>query len=209
VSNAFSFTVLSAEPVAPTITGVSPATPTQGTAAQGVYINGANFQSGLSIVLTAPGGSATPLPASAVAWFNATTCKMTTALTAAGTYSVAVQNPGGAASNVYSFTVQAAETPTPTVTGTSPSSPTQGTAAQALYVAGTNLQTGLSLVLTAPSGATATIGAADVTFGSSTVVRAMVMLVEAGNYSLRVANPGNVSSAPWTLTVKPATTGAR
>jgi hypothetical protein len=109
-SNSFTFTVKAVEPpapqVAPTITRVSPNTPTQSTVAQHIYLGGTNFVTGLTVTLTLPNGTSSTISSSAIAFGNSTVFNMQALLATAGSYSVKVTNPSGQASNVFAFTVK-------------------------------------------------------------------------------------------------------
>lgn len=213
-SEPWGFTVKAAEPPAaarPTVAGLSPSSPTASTVAQRLYVSGTDFASGLTVLLTAPGGTATTLGSSAINFGSPTVFSMTATLAAAGNYSVKVVNPGGQASEPFSFSVKPAEpaVPQPTVTGISPSSPTQSTASQVVYLTGAGFQSGLSVALTSPGGSAVsvgTIGASDV---SSTAIRLTVTLHDAGTYTVKVTNPGGQPSTPWTFAVRAAEPAAR
>ncbi|HEY3382541.1 MAG TPA: hypothetical protein VGK32_12275 [Vicinamibacterales bacterium] len=203
-SEPFAFTVRAVEtPARPTVTGVSPSSLTMSTALQPIYVAGTNFQSGLSVTVTLPNGTTTTVGPSAITFGSSTVFQTMVTLTQSGSYSLRVVNPDGQTSEPWAFTVNALDPPVrPAVTGLSPSSPTMSTAPQPIYVAGTNLQSGLSVTVTLPNGTTTTVGPSAITFGSSTVFQTMVTLAQSGSYSLRVVNPGGQTSEPWTFTVK-------
>jgi hypothetical protein len=199
-SASFPFTVQTpAPPVAPTITSISPGSPVAGSATQSVSVNGTGFQSLGTVTLTMPDGTSMPLSPTAITWTSSSAFKMSVVLGTVGTYGVQITNPTGLSSGVLSFAVVAAAPPT--VTGTSPQTPTAGTPVQGVYVAGTGFETGLSVTLTVPGGATSTISGSAITVGSSTIFKMNVVLPVPGAYTFVVNNPSGLSSAPASLTV--------
>jgi hypothetical protein len=203
-SPVFPFTVKSPEtPVPPAISSISPGSLVAGTPVQGVYVNGSQFQSGLTAVLTLPDGTTQSVDGTAITFGSSTVFKMNVALPLAGSYTVQATNPSGLASNVFSFSVAAPAAPAaPTTTGISPESPVQQSVPQGVYVAGTGFQTGLTVALTAPDGTTTTVSGSAITFGSSMIFKMTVTLLSPGTYSVVVTNPSGLSSAPRTFTVK-------
>jgi len=162
----------------PSITNLSPASATVGTAAQTLTVNGTNFSSTSAVTYNGAAHTAT--------FVNAT--QLTIQLSAGdqatlGSYAVVVMNssPGGGASNSVNFAVN---NPAPTVTSLSPTSVTAGAAAQTLTVNGTNF---LSTSTVAYNGVTHTA-----TFVSATQLTIQLSAADqttAGTYQLVVANP--------------------
>ncbi len=186
----------------PTIAGLSPRSPTLGTASQTVFVGGTNFAAGLSVVLIAPDGTTTTIGGSAVTGLTSTGFQFTTVIGTAGSWSLRVSNPTGPSSDPFAFTVKApAVASPPAVTSTSPVSPTQSTAAQEVYVLGTNFQSGLTVLLTSPSGVTSTISGSAITYSLTTTFEMNVTLGDAGTYSVRVTNPDGNSSQALSFTV--------
>lgn len=124
---------------APTLSGISPNSAAEGSAALTLTASGSGF-----------------VPASVIEWKGAalaTTFASSTSLSAlipasdlssTGTASVVVQNPapGGVASGALSFTISTPPNPTPTITSLSPSSATAGGPAFTLTVTGTQFISG-------------------------------------------------------------------
>jgi hypothetical protein len=202
-SDWFTFTVKMPEvPQAPTVTSIQPASPSASTAAQGVYVFGTNFATGLSVQLTRPNGETSTIGGTAIYFGSATVFKMNVVLGAAGPYSLKVANPSGLVSNAWAFTVQTPEPPTPSISGTSPRYPIQNTAPQKVYVGGVGFEAGLTVQLTSPGGSTTTLDPSAVTFGSSTAFSINVILAELGDWVMRVTNPSGKMSEPKVFTVK-------
>lgn len=210
MSNVWTFTVKVPEVPTPSVSGLSPSSPTQSSSPQQIYVGGTGFESGLFVTLTLPGGGTTTIGGSAITFGQTTSgssssFKMTVVLADAGVYSMTVTNPSGKTSAPKSFTVKSPESLTPTVTGLSPSSPTLKAEAQGVYVAGTNFQEGLSVLVTRPNGETSTIGGSAIYFGSATIFKMNLVLGVAGDYSMRVVNPSGKTSDAWAFTVKAPT----
>jgi hypothetical protein len=155
--------------------------------------------------LTLPDGTTSAVSPTAIEFGNSTGFKIHVVLPTAGSYSVRVTNPSGLSSASFGFDVAAPAAPaTPTVTGTSPQTPTAGTALQGVYVAGTGFQTGLTVTLTAPDGTSTTASGSSIVVGSSVIFKMTVVLPIAGNYTIVVNNPTGPSSSVATMTVKAA-----
>jgi hypothetical protein len=195
-SSALTFTINN--PI-PTITSLSPASTSAGSAAFTLTVNGTNFVS-----------------TSAVKWNGtnrATTFVSSTQLIAAilvadvasaGTASVTVVNPspGGGTSNAQTFAITATN-PVPKITSLSPASATAGGAAFTLTVNGTNIVSTSTVNWNGSSRTT--------TFVNSTQLTASITaadIASAGTASVTVFNPapGGGTSYAVTFTIAPAGT---
>jgi hypothetical protein len=103
------FTVKPGESSAPTVTRIEPEDPVADNEAQPIWIIGTNFQEGLTVKLTRPGGSTSTISGEAVDRESSTVVKVMMSLGDPGTYSVKVVNPGGQTSGSLSFVVGAAD----------------------------------------------------------------------------------------------------
>jgi hypothetical protein len=116
VSNALTFTINPAPPLSPTLTALSPSSAVAGGPDFTLTVNGSNFVSGATVRWN--GADRTP-----TTFVNATqlTAQIpATDIAAAGTASVTVGNPGGAASNALTFMItQAPPAPAPLTITTS------------------------------------------------------------------------------------------
>ena len=221
-SEPWSFTVKAAETPAPptpenpttgapTITGLTPQSPTTNDASQTVTVVGTNFAAGLTVLLKEPGeDGAETIAGSSISDLTATSFKFAAKLEDAGGYSLRVVNPSGQTSAPWTFAVKTPEggsTPPagpPVITSMEPATPTASTATQPLYIVGTNLQPGLTVLLTRPNSETITIPASSITFPSPTVARVMVVLPTTGGHRLRIVNPSGEKSEWREFTVNPA-----
>jgi hypothetical protein len=96
----------------PLIGGVSPTSLTARASSQTLTVNGSNFQSGLTLNVTPPSGSASTFSGSQIQSQTSTSFQVSVTLTATGSYAFQVANPNGDRSNVLAVTVQAVATPT-------------------------------------------------------------------------------------------------
>ncbi len=130
-SNAATFTI-SAAPVPPSISSLSPSSVTAGAAAFNLTVNGANFTGQSSVRWNGSPRSTTLLSA------NSLQAAISAAdVTTAGTASITVNDTTGGTSNAATFTISAAPVP-PSITSLSPPSVTTGAAAFNLTVNGAN-----------------------------------------------------------------------
>ena len=190
----------------PTISGLSPASATEGGSAFTLTVNGTSFLSGAVVswngsALVTTFVSATQLTAAVPAGLIAS----------AGSASITVANAGGSASSSSGFSITV---PTPTISSMSPTSATAGGMGFMLTVNGTNFIGGA--VVNWNGSALST------TFVSSTQVTAAVsgsLIVSMGNASITVENSGgspstaatfpiNAPSAPSITSLSPTSTTA-
>ena len=188
-SNALTFTINNPVPAATTI---APNSATAGGAALTLTVNGSNFV-GTSAVQWNGSPRTTTFVSS-----HKVTAKITAAdIALAGTFPVAVLNPGpgGGTSNSLTFTVN---NPRPTATSLSPSSTTAGGPAFTLTVTGTNF---VSTSVVNWNGSSRTS-----TFVNATKVTAMITAADiatAGTAKVTVTNPapGGGTSSQLTFTI--------
>lgn len=97
----FNFNVQIASPA---ISSVSPSSPTASAGYQVITVNGANFEAGLTVTLTPPGGSPIALLATQIQNVTAATFQLRVILASVGAYSLEVTNPDGGMSGLFPFT---------------------------------------------------------------------------------------------------------
>lgn len=95
----------------PSISSISPSTPTASGSNQNITISGSSFQSGLTVFISFPGGGGTTLSGSQIQSVTSTSFVMVATLSTTGTWSIRVNNPDGGQSNTFFFTVQSASQP--------------------------------------------------------------------------------------------------
>src|SRR5258705_3686438 len=101
-SNTFSFTATAA---APAISSISPANPTHSGSNQTVTVLGSNFQAGLTVSVTFPGGGGTTLSGSQIQNVTSTSFQMIITFGSSGLWGIRSNNPGGQSSSNFSFNV--------------------------------------------------------------------------------------------------------
>jgi hypothetical protein len=190
-------------PLLPTITSLSPVSPTPNSAAFGMTINGANFTPAstaswaatpLATVYVSPAQLAVTIPSNLVA--TAGTARITVS-TAAGAASVTVTTTGGASPEV-----ALAVTAPPTISSLSPASATAGGAAFTLTVNGANFLPGAGATAVRWDG-----GELTTTYISSTQVTAAVparLIGSASTVNISIVTLGG-TSASLPFTINPAT----
>jgi hypothetical protein len=185
----------------PSVGNTSPFSPTAAATAQTIGVTGSDFESGLTVTLTAPNGSTTTLSGSQIHNVSATSFQMMAVLSSGGQYSFQVTNPDGGMSAPFYFMVAAAFPVQPTsalpiITTLSPSSATSGTAFT-LTVKGSNFVSGATVLWNATPLST--------TFVSSTQLAAPVsasLTASSGTVSITVSSGGQ-TSAPASFTISP------
>jgi hypothetical protein len=198
-SNTFNFTTQSATP---SISSISPSTPTRRSSDQSVQVSGGNFQSGLTVTVFIPGGGTATLSGSQIQSVTSTSFTMVVTLNVAGTYGIRVNNPDGGQSNTFNFTTQAA---TPSISSISPSTPTRSGSNQNVQVSGSNFQSGLTVTVFIPGGGTATLSGSQIQNVTSSSFTMVITLNVAGTYGIRVNNPDGTQSNTFNFTPQAAT----
>jgi len=197
----FCFTVLTA---IPSISSISPSSPVATVGSQNVTVNGQRFVSGLTVTVTFPNGNTGTLSGSQIGGISSTSFTMAIDFNnVPGSYSLRVNNPGGAQSNSFGFTVQSQ--PSPSITSIFPSSPVATVGNQNVTVNGGNFVSGLTVTVTFPNGTTGTLSGSQIGGISST---SFTMAIDfnnvPGSYSIRVNNPGGAQSNNFGFTVQTA-----
>ena len=180
---------------APTVTSLSPATVTSGSADLALTVNGTNFNSASVVRINGFGRTTTFVSATQV------TTQITAAeLAAAGTISVSVFNPlpGGGASSLLNLQINNAA---PTITTISPTSKSTGDAAFTLTVNGSNFNAGSVVRVNTQNRVTSYV--------SATQLQAQILasdIATAGSANISVFNPapGGGTSSAITLVINNA-----
>jgi hypothetical protein len=179
--------LVSAPNPVPTITTISPASATAGSAAFTLTVNGTNFINTSTINFNGSPRTTTYISATQL-----TAAISASDIATAGSYNVTVTNPtpGGGTSNAVSFMVN---NPLPTITTLSPSSTTAGGVAFTLTVNGTGFVTNSTVSFNGNTRATIFVSAAQLTAAIPASD-----IATAGNYNVTVTNPspgGGTSTA--------------
>ncbi len=186
---------------APSITSVSPSSPTGSSSSQPFYINGANFVSGCNVTLRDITAGQT-FANRTITSFSSTQIRIDPVFTtAAHTWSVEVINPDGQSSGQYQFNVQAPSA-APSITSVSPSSPTGSSSSQPFYINGANFVSGCNVTLRDIT-AGQTFANRTITSFSSTQIRIdPVFTTAAHTWSVEVINPDGQSSGQYQFNVQ-------
>lgn len=182
----------------PTIGSVSPATPTRSDQPQTLTVNGTDFEDGLKLMVTGPGGEIRTFSGQDIQSRRETSFQATLTFLASGTYSLMVLNPDGSKSNPFALQVQSGGT-RPIIDQVTPAETPKDTREQAVTISGSHFAQGATVSLTGPAGSTSTIRTLEKNTPQTIVVR--LMLDQAGTYSLAVLNPGGEPSNAVTLKV--------
>jgi hypothetical protein len=111
-SEPFPLSVQAAPPTAPSVSRVSPSSVHRDQRAQPLRVDGARFEKGLTVTVTAPDGETTTLTGDAIKDLTTTSFSVSLVLSIEGQYSLAVTNPSGGTSNAVMVTVTSAGIPT-------------------------------------------------------------------------------------------------
>ncbi len=178
------------------------------TSRQTLTINGSGFVSGATLTFDPPTGSNID---SSSTWLNFNSSSRITYQinndNDAGTWRVRVNNPDGTTSSWRSFTVNAASTASPAISGVSPTSMPGSTSRQTLTINGSNFVNGATLTFDPPTGSNINSSSSWLTFNSSSRITYQINNDnDAGTWQVRVTNPDGRTSgwASFTVTA-PAT----
>ena len=199
-SNTYSITVQ--PPSGITISSISPSIPIRSSADQPITVNGSNFQPGLTVTVTFPSGSGTTLSGAQIQNVTSNSFVMLATLNATGIWYIRVNNPGGAQSNSFSFSVQSG----PAISHILPVSPIMSSTDQPVTVRGINFQPGLTVSVTFPNGQSATLSGAQIQNVSSASFVMLITLNATGNWTIRINVNGIQSNAYSFIVRAPAPT---
>jgi hypothetical protein len=185
------------------ITGIAPAAP-QADAANPLtlHLTGTGFVTGLTLTFTDPAGAQTTVAGPGITSVDPTLIVCPVLLAVPGSWKVSVQNAaGGAASDVFEFTVAGA----PTVTGTNRVLTHDAANDQSWSFIGTGFVSPLIVNLTPPpplgGGAAPASFAATVTSVASQEAKVTAKLTVGGTWQVVAINPGNQASAVYNMNV--------
>ena len=199
-SSPFVFTVRTQQS-APSVSGISPPSPAATAGNQNVSVSGSNFQSGLTVTVGFPSGGSSTLSGSQIQGVSANSFTMVINFNNnPGTYTIRVNNPDGAQSNVYSFSVGAGVS-TPQISGVQ--SGLQATAGnQNVSVSGSQFQSGLTVTVGFPSGGNSTLSGSQIQGVSANSFTMVINFNNnPGTYTIRVNNPDGGQSNVYSFSV--------
>lgn len=183
----------------PTITGIVPEKPTVSPKAVTVVVNGEDFQSGLSLQVTTPGGDVRTLAGMDIASPKAVSFQVQFTFDAEGRYSFVVLNHDGKRSAP--FTVEARRVASrPSIDQAAPMEFSKSPEPQVVTLTGRNFQPGLKLSITDPTGTVTVADRIDKIDAQTVVVR--LVFEQSGSYAVMVTNPSGESSNTVSLSVR-------
>jgi pimeloyl-ACP methyl ester carboxylesterase len=196
-SGQFSFNVNAAQ--TPSISSISPSSPTVSNSDQNVQVSGSNFQSGMTVTVFFPGGGSGTLSGTQLQNVTPTSFRMVTTLNIVGTYSIRINNPSNLQSSTFNFTTRAVS---PSISNISPSGVCAQNGDRTFTVSGSNFQSGLTVTVFFPNGGSTTLSGTQIQFNSSTSFNMIVTLNVIGTYNFRVNNPNGTNSSNQSYTTQ-------
>ncbi|MBI2926384.1 MAG: peptidoglycan DD-metalloendopeptidase family protein [Verrucomicrobia bacterium] len=191
-------------PEAPTISSVSPNPVTGSAGQQTITVRGANFVNKPTLTLTWPGQSGYTVPSGQVTLVTSRELRMSITATTPGTWTVKVTNPDEQSSAPFPFTVE--KPPAPSISRVSPSPVTAFNTRQTITIYGAHFVNKPTLTLTWTGQPNYTVPDARVTFVNSSELRMSVTTTATpDSWTVKVTNPDEQSSNPWTFQVAPLT----
>ena len=186
----------------PVILSTTPSQPNLSDAQQIVSVLGHDFETGLVGSLQRPDGRLQSLAASDMCQLTATSFQLFLILDASGDYHLQVKNPSGQTSAPYTVTVRPAAQGSLTLISVSPSTAVASSLPQALIVNGTNFDSTLEAILTAPDSSQGFYTSAAMAGLNASSFALNVTLAQVGTYSLVVRNGSNSISNSLTIDVR-------
>jgi hypothetical protein len=186
---------------APRIDSVAPASPARSNSPQTITVTGDDFQAGLKLEVTAPGGEKQVLQGDAIQSRRPTTFQASLVFGAIGRYELVVTNPNGEPSPPYVVEVKGKQSAdAPVIARVTPAEVAKRAEPQALQVEGSRFNSGLKAIVTDPAGAD--VIDAIVSKLTPNSFELMVKLDQAGDYSISVVNPSGTTSNVFTVLVR-------
>lgn len=183
----------------PKITGIVPDRPAVSPQAVTVVINGEEFQSGLSLQVTTPGGQVRTLAGMDITAQKPASFQVQFTFDAEGRYSFVVLNHDGKRSAP--FELQARRTASrPNIDQVAPAELSKSPEPQVITITGRNFQPGLKLSVTDPTGTVTVADRIDKVDAGTVVVR--LVFEQSGSYAVMVTNPSGESSNTVSLSVR-------
>ena len=186
----------------PRITGITPETPAAADAAQLLTIRGQQFQSTLIFQTVGPDGATSSYAGSALESLTSTSFLVRAVLAKAGNYTFTVRSGTiGDSSSIQVAVTGPGEDPA--ISAIIPTSLTRSTQSQFLSFLGSRFETGLSVTVIEPDGATVVLTPFGVVAGGGTSFQVVHVFNKVGTYTLRVTNPAGATSNTVSLLVNP------
>ena len=202
LSNTATATILVGTVATPVINSIAPSSPAATVGNQNVIVSGGNFQQGLTATATFPNGQTGTLSGTQIQNVTPTSFVMVIDFNGnPGNYSIRVNNPNGAQSNAFGFSVQR-PSHSPVITSVSPTNPIRRDTDQNVIVNGSGFQQGLTISVLIPGGGTATLSGAQIQNIDSNSFTMIATLNVVGQYGIRVNNPDGGQSNTFNFSVQ-------
>jgi hypothetical protein len=183
----------------PRITGIVPDRPMVDAKPVAVTVNGENFQSGLSVQITTPGGAVKSIGGGQVTGQRPATFQISFAFDAEGAYEFVVLNADGGKSPP--FRVQASRAATrPMIEQITPAESAKSPEPQVVTISGRNFAPGVKVSITDPTGTVAAAEQLDKVDAQTIVLKRV--FDQSGSYAFMVTNPSGESSNTLVVTVR-------
>ncbi|HEX7406918.1 MAG TPA: choice-of-anchor Q domain-containing protein [Candidatus Binatia bacterium] len=203
-SNTVQFQVQASAPRSPSISSVTPATPTGSDNPQPFKITGSNFVSGATVTLRDLTTGGPPLTNQSISSFKSTDIVINpTFTTAAHSWSAEVVNPGPVGSGQFPFTVASPiGAVKPSISAVNPSQPVGSNSSQPFAITGTNFASDATVTLRDLSTGEAPLTNRPISSISPTqIVINPTFTTLAHNWSVEVINPSGIPSGQFTFNV--------
>jgi hypothetical protein len=185
----------------PAIASITPSVLQPSDAPQTITFAGAGFDGGMQLLVTAPDGTGTTVPATSLQAIQPTGFQATVLLTQTGTYTFIVRNGSGASSPPLTTVVQPAGSVLPVAYVVTPPSVPRGNQGTVVSLQGVNFAPNASVMITDPNGMVMVLTAPQLSSLTPTNIQFTFTFAVRGNYSLVVLNPNGDSSNPIAVAV--------
>ena len=186
----------------PRITSITPDTLAAHETPQLLTIRGQQFQSSLIFQTVGPDGTTNSYSGPALESLTSTSFLVRAVLPKAGTYTFTVRSGTIGDSNSIQVAV-GGPGEDPAISGITPTSLTRSSQSQFLSFQGSRFETGLTVAVIEPDGATVTLTPFGVVAGGGTTFQVVHVFNKVGTYTLRVTNPAGDTSNTVSLIVNP------
>jgi hypothetical protein len=186
----------------PAILGTQPSQPTLSETPQLLTVLGHDFETGLVGTWSRPDGLVLSFVASDFRALSATSFQLSVTLDKVGDYQLQVKNLSGQTSSPFTVTARPAAQGALTLVSVSPTTAVASTQQQAIVVNGTNFDSTLEAILTAPDSSQSFYNSTQMAGLSSTSFGLNIIMDRVGTYSLVVRNGSNAVSNAVTIDVR-------
>lgn len=186
----------------PAILGTSPSQPSLSDATQLITVLGHDFETGIVGTWSRPDGIVLSLVSTDFKALSSSSFQLSVTLNVLGDYQLQVKNTGGQTSSPFTVSVRPASQGALTLTSVSPTTAVASSQPQALVVSGSNFDSTLEAILTAPDSSQSFYNSAQMAGLNATSFGLNVILNKVGTYSLVVRNGSSSVSNSLTIDVR-------